>query len=70
MDLPAKIGIIGCGVISDSYIKRLQSSSTVEVYACADLDHQRAQAKARAAVLNRWTSVCLRKWPEKPSELY
>jgi predicted dehydrogenase len=46
MDLPVKVGIIGCGVISDTYIKRLQSAKTIEVYSCADLDYQRAQAKA------------------------
>jgi predicted dehydrogenase len=46
MDLPVKIGILGCGVISSTYIKRLQSADMVEVYSCADIDRSRAEAIA------------------------
>jgi len=42
-----KIGIIGCGNISGTYLKVAQRLQNIEVIACADLDAQRAQAKAQ-----------------------
>lgn len=41
-----KIGIIGCGNISGIYMHNLRSYEGVEVVACADLDRERAVAKA------------------------
>ncbi|MBA2667988.1 MAG: Gfo/Idh/MocA family oxidoreductase [Trueperaceae bacterium] len=42
-----RIGIIGCGTISGAYLRSLASFEGVEVIAVADLDLERAQAKAR-----------------------
>ncbi|MFB5662362.1 Gfo/Idh/MocA family protein [Alteribacillus sp. HJP-4] len=41
-----KAGLIGCGVISDIYLKNCQRFQSLEVVACADLEIERAQAKA------------------------
>ncbi|MBJ6361163.1 Gfo/Idh/MocA family protein [Paenibacillus sp. GCM10012307] len=41
-----KVGIIGCGNISRIYFENLQKYDEVEVYACADLDVSRAEARA------------------------
>jgi predicted dehydrogenase len=41
-----KIGIIGCGNISDSYFKGAKRSPYIEVKACADLNLDAAKAKA------------------------
>jgi predicted dehydrogenase len=43
---PIRVGIIGCGKISDFYLKNLCNHSDVEVLACADLEIDRAKAKA------------------------
>ena len=41
-----KIGVVGCGNISDIYFKNLTSVfNNTEVLACADLDEQKALAK-------------------------
>jgi predicted dehydrogenase len=42
-----KIGIIGCGNISDSYMLGAQRSELIELKACADLNLPAAQAKAK-----------------------
>lgn len=42
----AKLGIIGCGNISGAYLKNFQRLENVEVAAVADLDLERAKAKA------------------------
>jgi predicted dehydrogenase len=44
---PMKIGIVGCGVISDSYFSAGQKFPVLEIAACADLDRTRAEAKAQ-----------------------
>lgn len=41
-----KVGIIGCGAISSNYLTNAQNLPILEVVACADLDLERAQAKA------------------------
>lgn len=41
-----KIGIIGCGNISSAYLRQLQKAAGIEVLACADLDIERAAARA------------------------
>lgn len=43
-----KIGLIGCGVISDIYLKNCQSFGHLEVIAVSDLDRERAAEKAKA----------------------
>lgn len=46
MSVPVKVGIIGCGTISGIYLETLKKLNRVEVYACADLDIERARARA------------------------
>lgn len=41
-----KVGVIGCGNISDIYLTNLPQFEAVAVAACADLDPARAEAKA------------------------
>ena len=40
------VGIVGCGVISEIYMKNLRAAAGVELVACADLDLERARARA------------------------
>ena len=42
-----KVGLIGCGNISDIYLKNCTRFDILDVVACADLDMARAQAKAQ-----------------------
>lgn len=44
---PVRVGIIGCGNISDAYIRGTAGSRLVRVAACADLRPAAAEAKAR-----------------------
>ncbi|WP_438449384.1 Gfo/Idh/MocA family protein [Gorillibacterium sp. sgz5001074] len=48
-----RAGIIGCGNISDIYMKNLQTFPHVELAGCADLDRSRAEAKAEKHGLAR-----------------
>lgn len=41
-----KVGIIGCGAISSNYLTNARNLPILDVVACADLDLERAQAKA------------------------
>ena len=41
-----KIGIIGCGNISKIYCESPEKFSNIEIVACADIDLDRARAKA------------------------
>ncbi len=43
---PAKIGIIGCGNISDIYFQAGKTFEAIDIVACADLIPERARAKA------------------------
>jgi predicted dehydrogenase len=43
---PARVGVVGCGNISDTYFKNLGTFTDLVVVACADLDMARANAKA------------------------
>jgi len=43
---PVKIGIIGCGNISGIYFKAGKTFQILDIVACADLDLERAKAKA------------------------
>jgi predicted dehydrogenase len=42
-----KVGVVGCGNISGIYLSNAKKLSRVEVVACADLDMERARAKAK-----------------------
>ncbi|MGE5548944.1 MAG: Gfo/Idh/MocA family protein [Bacteroidota bacterium] len=41
-----KVGVIGCGNISEIYLKNLKAFPMIELAACADLDPNRAREKA------------------------
>lgn len=43
---PMSVGIVGCGTISDAYLGAGEAFDAFEVVACADLDTERAAAKA------------------------
>ncbi len=43
---PVKVGIVGCGTISGIYLKNGAIFDTIEVVACADIDMDRAKARA------------------------
>jgi predicted dehydrogenase len=43
---PVKVGIIGCGNISDAYFSGAAASGLIRIEACADLRPEAAQAKA------------------------
>jgi predicted dehydrogenase len=50
------IGVIGCGNISNQYLKNLSAFPDVEVLICADLDAGRAEAQAAAYGIPSWGS--------------
>ena len=41
-----KVGVVGCGVISSTYLKNMTQAEGLEVAACADMLVDRAQARA------------------------
>jgi predicted dehydrogenase len=47
MPTPVKVGLIGCGKISDAYFTGTAPYGFVKIVACADLDLARAQEKAQ-----------------------
>lgn len=55
-ETPLRIGIIGCGAISEIYLQNLGSLPDVTPVAVADLDPQRATGKARAHGLRAQTA--------------
>ncbi len=44
---PVKIGVVGCGNISDIYFENAKKLAAIEVLGCADLDKARAADKAK-----------------------
>jgi predicted dehydrogenase len=52
-----RMGVIGCGAISGAYLGMAKNFPVVEVVACADLDVERARAKAREYGVPRAYSV-------------
>jgi predicted dehydrogenase len=46
MTPPVRCAIVGCGMIADEYANTLRQSPAVHLIACADLDHDRAEAFA------------------------
>jgi predicted dehydrogenase len=53
---PFGIGVIGCGNISNQYLKNLSSFPDLAVLICADLDAGRARAQAAAYGVPEWGS--------------
>lgn len=56
-----KIGIIGCGTISTIYLNNLRHFPHLNLVACADLDPQRAEDKAKAHGIRPLTPEALLK---------
>jgi predicted dehydrogenase len=53
---PFGIGVIGCGNISNQYLKNLSAFPDVAVLICADIDAGRAEAQAAAYGVPSWGS--------------
>lgn len=43
---PVSVGVLGCGAISDAYLRGNDRFESYEIVACADIDADRARAKA------------------------
>lgn len=54
MSAPVGVGVIGAGVISDTYLQNLRSFPDVEVLVVGDLDTDRARARAEAYDVPAW----------------
>ena len=52
MNLPARIGLVGCGIISSLYIENIQEIPEIEIAACADVASAAADAQASKYGLN------------------
>lgn len=46
LETRVRVGVIGCGVVSNDYFSILTQFSLLDVIACADLDRERAEARA------------------------
>jgi len=46
MNAPARVGLVGCGVISHAYAKNAAAFDSFEIVACADRDEERSSALA------------------------
>lgn len=52
-----KIGVVGCGVISDIYFQNIAKFDVMEVVACADLISEKAESKAKVYNIPKACSV-------------
>ena len=43
---PLRVGLIGCGVISDIYLKTSKKFDVIDIVACASLNVDESRAKA------------------------
>jgi predicted dehydrogenase len=48
MSTPARVGVLGCGVISRQYAENAKAFESFELVACADVEDAQAQALAKA----------------------
>lgn len=46
MDASVKVGIVGCGTISEAYVKGCRKFEILDLDACADIEYSRAEALA------------------------
>ena len=44
MNTPARVGVVGCGVISRQYAESAKAFDSFELVACADLDESQARS--------------------------
>jgi predicted dehydrogenase len=56
-DLPIRVGVVGCGLISQIYLRNCELLPAVQVVACADLLRERAEEAARTFGVPRVCSV-------------
>ena len=59
MKVPARVGLVGCGVISREYAANAAAFDAFEIVACADLDRERRAALAEEHVWPRWIRTTL-----------
>ena len=59
-----KVGIVGCGMISDTYFKASQKFNMIEVVACADIIPARAEKKTELYGVPNMTNDALFAMPE------
>ncbi len=59
MRLPARVGIVGCGVISQAYAENAAAFDRFDIVACADRDPLRSQALAASFGLSSTTVEAL-----------
>ena len=59
-----KVGIIGCGMISDTYFKASQTFNMIEVVACSDIIPERSAAKKELYGVQNMTNEELLAIPE------
>jgi predicted dehydrogenase len=64
MNAPARVGVVGCGVISRVYTANAAAFDTFEIVACADLDETRCEALAAEHGLEAMGSDALLAEPE------
>ncbi len=57
MNEKVKVGVVGCGAISGAYLGMAKNFPQVEIAACADLDFERAKAKASEFNIPKAVSV-------------
>jgi predicted dehydrogenase len=57
MSEKTRVGIVGCGAISDTYISTLQTFRHLAVIACADIDPSRSRQRAAERGIARCTGV-------------
>ncbi|MCP4106414.1 MAG: Gfo/Idh/MocA family oxidoreductase [Desulfobacteraceae bacterium] len=55
--LTTGIGVVGCGNISDAYLKTNSLTDLFDIVACADIDMERAHAKAQKHNISKVCSV-------------
>ena len=54
---PVNVGLIGCGAISSNYLKNARNLPILNIAACADLDLERARARAEEFGIPRACTV-------------
>lgn len=63
-EAPVKVGVVGCGAISNAYFKANQTYAAIDIVACSDLDAERARAKAAEQGIRALTTEELLADPE------
>ncbi|HEV8292306.1 MAG TPA: Gfo/Idh/MocA family oxidoreductase, partial [Tepidisphaeraceae bacterium] len=54
---PVRVGIVGCGAISGAYLQFSRSFPILQIVACADIDSEKARARAEEFEVRRVCSV-------------